>query len=98
MRKLAQKHYLNHVLPRGLALQELLKFCIKSVTDELGNDPVLSRHCQYLLLVKQGLSQKQISNQLGLSREHISRTYRRKSVELLAEELLSVIKNNQFNG
>lgn len=96
VRKLANKYYVKHVLPRGLALHELLEFCIKRLTEELGNDPVLGRHCMYLSLVQKGLRQKQISKELGLSREHVSRVYRRKAIELLAEELLSVMKYVQF--
>jgi len=98
MRKLAKKYYVKHVLPCGFALQELLGYCIKKLTEELGNDPILGRHCKYLSLVQKGLSQKQISKELGLSREHVSRVYRPKATELLAEELLHVIKAGQFNG
>lgn len=96
VRKLAKKYYMKNVLPRGLALHELLGFCIKRLTEELGNDPVLGRHCMYLSLVQKGLRQKQISKEFGLSREHVSRVYRRKAIELLAEELLSVMKYVQF--
>ena len=98
VRKLAKKYYLKHVLPRGLALHELLGYCIKKLTEELGSDPVLGRHCRYLSLVQKGLSQRQISKELGLSREHVSRVYRPKAIELLAEELLHIIKAGQFNG
>jgi hypothetical protein len=98
VRLLAQKHYKSHVLPRGFALQKLLKFCIQRITGELGGDPVLSRSCQYLTLVSKGLSQNKISSELGLSREHIGRLYRRKAIELLAEDLLHVIKTGQYDG
>jgi CRP-like cAMP-binding protein len=98
VRKLAKEYYLEHVLPRGLALHELLGYCIKKLTEELGSDPVLDRHCKYLSLVQKGLSQKQISKELGLSREHVSRVYRPKAIELLAEELLHVIKAGHFSS
>ena len=79
VRKLAKKYYMKNVLPHGLALHELLGYCIKKLTEELGSDPVLGRHCKYLSLVQKGLNQKKISKELGLSREHVSRVYRRKA-------------------
>lgn len=97
VRKLAKKYYLKHVLPRGFALQQLLGYCINKLTEELDSDPVLGRHCKYLSLVQKGLNQKQISKELGLSREHVSKVYRPKAIELLAEELLHIIKVGQFD-
>jgi len=48
----------------------------------------------YLDLLVKGLSCQEISKQLGLSREHVSRVYRKKAVELVTEEFLSVVKRS----
>jgi len=62
----------GHLLPRGLALREILITCVERIASDLGGDRGLSRACQYLVLLKEGLSCQEISNELGLSREHVS--------------------------
>jgi len=86
--KVARDRYDGRVLRRGFALRELLIACVEKVTSDLGGEPALSRDCQYLVLLKEGLSCRQISRQLGLSREHVSRVYRRRALELVTEEFL----------
>jgi len=66
--RLAKEHYNSHVLPRGLALRTVLVACIERVINDLSKEPALSRACRYLALLKQGLSCRQISAELGLSR------------------------------
>ena len=68
---------------------------VERLARDLGGEPALSRACQYLILLKEGLSCQQISHELGLSREHVSRVYRRKALELLTQEFLSTIKNGR---
>ena len=89
--RLAKNRYDGHVLPRGLALRELILSCVNQVTNDAGKDPGLSRACQYLHLRATGLSCRQISDQMHLSREHVSRFYRRKALALLTERFLSMI-------
>ena len=92
--KLAEDKYEGHILPRGLALHEILIECITKISTELSNEPNLTRACNYLDLLVKGLSCQEISKQLGLSREHVSRVYRKKAVELVTEALLSVVKRS----
>jgi len=92
--RLAKERYSSHVLPRGLALRTVLVACIEKVTNDLSSEPALARACRYLALLKQGLSCRQISAELGLSREHVSRVYRLKAFELVTTIFLSVIKSN----
>ncbi|MFC1901850.1 hypothetical protein ACFLX3_02860 [Chloroflexota bacterium] len=47
--------------------------------------------------MKKGLTCRKISNELGISREHVSRVYRRRAIELLVEEFYNVIKDNYEN-
>ena len=92
--KLAEAKYEGHILPRGLALHEILIECITKISAELSNEPNLARACNYLDLLVKGLSCQEISKQLGLSREHVSRVYRKKAIELVTEEFLSVVKRS----
>jgi hypothetical protein len=90
--RLAKERYSSHVLPRGLALRTVLVACIEKVVNDLSSEPALARTCRYLSLLKQGLNCRQISAELGLSREHVSRVYRLKAFELVTTVFLSVIK------
>jgi hypothetical protein len=92
--ELAESKYEGHILPCGLALHEILIECITKITTDLSNEPNLARACNYLDLLVKGLSCQEISKQLGLSREHVSRVYRKKAVELATEEFLSVVKRS----
>ena len=77
----------------GLALREVLVSCVDNVVDDLDGEPSLSRECRYLTMLKNGLNTRQISGELGLSREHVSRVYRRRALELVTIEFLSVVKS-----
>jgi len=93
--RLAVEEYAGHTLPRGLALHDTLLTCLEKVASELGNEPGLARACQYLHLLSEGLSCSEISRRFGLSREHVSRIYRRKAIELVTEEFLSIVRNGK---
>jgi hypothetical protein len=96
--KLARERYSIHILPRGLALRAVLVDCIEKVVNDLSKEPGLARACRYLALLKQGLSCRQISEELGLSREHVSRVYRLKALELVTTEFHSVVKSNSASS
>ena len=93
--KLARERYSSHILPRGLALREVLAGCIERVVNDVAEERGLSRACQYLVGLKQGLSCKQISSGMGLCREHVSRVYRPRALELVTNEFLSIVKRCQ---
>ena len=93
--KLASENYSGHVFPRGLALHDTLLTCIERISSELGDEIRLTRACRYLELKVDGLSCKEIARQLGLSREHTSRVYRRKALEVLAEEFFNMVKKDR---
>ena len=93
VKRMAREKYGSHLLPRGFALREILLECIDKVVSEVGSEPGLSRACQYLELLTRGLTRRQISSQIGLSREHTSRVYRKKALELLTEEFLTTVRN-----
>ena len=93
VRNLANTKYKDKYHPSGLALRETLISCIDHVAKDMGNEPGLSRPCQYLLLARKGLNCTQISKEFSLSREHVSRVYRKQALELLADSLRSFIRN-----
>jgi len=93
VKELAKEHYQAQLHPRGIALRETLVYCIDKIAIDMGNEPGSYRLCQYLLLAKQGLSCRQISKGFGLSREQVSRVYRRRALELLADKLRSLNRN-----
>lgn len=91
--RLAATQYSGRLLPRGLALHDMLLACVDKILTELRNDPALARACTYLQLTLQGKTCKEISKELGLSREHVSRVYRQKAIELVTEEFLHTVRN-----
>ncbi|MBN2098191.1 MAG: hypothetical protein JW753_01195 [Dehalococcoidia bacterium] len=90
---LASTRYANKIMPRGLALREVILNCIESLGEELGTEPTLSRCCRYLELRSQGVSCRQIGKELKLSREHVSRMVRKQALHLLAEAFLATTRN-----
>ncbi len=91
IQRLAEERYDEHLLPRGLALRDILLASAQKVSTELSNEPGLTRACRYLDLLVKGLRCQEISRQLGLSREHTSRKYRKKAVALVTEEFIHLI-------
>jgi signal recognition particle subunit SEC65 len=93
--KLFAEKYRGRLLPRGLALHDVLTTCVKRVSSELSSEPRLARACNYLRLVAAGANGREICEQLGLSREHISRVYRKQAIELVTEQFLSIVNNGK---
>lgn len=89
------EQYGGHLLPRGLALHDILIDCVERVSTELRNEPGLRKACTYLKLVANGANYREISKQLGLSREHVSRVYRKKAIELVTEEFIRNLKQDK---
>ncbi len=90
--KLANERYLDKIMPRGLALRNVITECVSKICAEVGDEPGSVRACRYLSLRATGLKCRDISAKLGLAREHVSRTVRKRALELLAEEFLSVTR------
>lgn len=92
--RLAAEQYSGRLLPRGLALHDTLSACVDKVLTELNDEPALARACTYLQLLLQDKTCREISRQLGLSREHVSRLYRKRALELVTEEFRSTVRNS----
>ena len=93
--KLAKDKYAGQTLPRGVALRDILMQCVDAVVSEVGDEPGLARVCEYLKLSLKGLSNKEISKQMDRCREHVSRAYRKKALELVTEKFLYVVRKRR---
>ena len=98
VREVAEGHCKGSIYPRGLALRKIIISCIDRIVIDLGDEPKFHKPCKYLALMEEGMTCRQISKELGISREHVSRVYRRRAIELLVEEFYNVIKDDQETG
>jgi len=92
--RLAIERYNGRLMAKGLALREVLGGCVERVVGDIANEPALRREREYLESLRDGLSCKEASKRLGLSREHVSRVYRRRALQLLTEEFLCLTKRS----
>ena len=88
VREIAAMKYAQKTLPNGLALQQLIFESVGRLTSDLAGDRVFSRTCKFLELCCKGLTRRQISRELGLSREYVCRTIRPQALELLAQAII----------
>jgi hypothetical protein len=93
--RLANKEFRGNILVRGLALREVLVDCIDRIIEQGDSERGLHNTCEFLRLVKEGMSLTAIGKTLGVSREHVTRVYKRKAVELLTEIFLSTIRDGR---
>jgi AraC-like DNA-binding protein len=91
--RLAKNEYYGCILPRGQALRQLLLVCIEQVMSDGSEEHCLLKACQYLQLRRNGYGCQQISAEMGLSREHVSRHYRKQALDLVLESFLHRIEN-----
>lgn len=92
LERLANEKYRDKIMPRGLALREVIAECVNKISAEVGSEPGLEKACRYLDLRAKGVKCCDISSELGLAREHVSRTVRKRALELLSEEFLSMTR------
>jgi hypothetical protein len=92
----AVSEFNGNALVRGLALKHTLLDCVDRIILELSGEPGLAKTCQFLKLIKEGHSVTAISRSLSLSREHVTRIYKRKAVELVTQEFLSTIGHSRL--
>jgi AraC-like DNA-binding protein len=94
--RLAGEKYRGQILPRGLALRCILLDCVDQVCAQLADEPGLAKPRDYLRLRADGYTCKDISRQLSLSREHVSREIRPKALQLLAEQFIAVTTEGRY--
>lgn len=90
VQRLASEKYADRIMARGLALRHVISECVARICTELADEPVLAKPCRYLDLRAKGFKCTEAAAEIGLTREHVSRTIRPKALGLLLEEFLSV--------
>jgi AraC-like DNA-binding protein len=76
-------------LTRGCALRDLLKVCLDRVADN-SNGPF----ADFARAYAEQTPIARIARQLGMSRPHLSRAYRTRLVAMVADELVTEIRQN----
>jgi hypothetical protein len=94
--KRAISEFKGNALARGLALKHTLIDCVDRIILEMSGEPGLAKTCQFLKLIKEGHSVTAISKSLSLSREHVTRIYKRKAIELVTQEFLNTIGHSRL--
>jgi len=90
--RLAEEEFRNYSVKRGMALKKALTGCIDKIVTN-GKDKVgLRKICQFVELIKGGQTLTDISKALGVSRERVSTSYKRKAVELVTQDFLDLVK------
>lgn len=95
VQRLAADKYRDRIMPRGLALRDIVSGCVDRIVAEVANEPRLDRAAKYLVLRSRGLSGQRIAAELRLSREHVARTVRRQALQLLLEQFLLMTRGGQ---
>jgi len=95
IQKLAEREFADYFLKRGLALRKALVVCINRITAQGKDEPGLQKICKFLELINQGQNLTEISRALGLSRERITKSYKKKGVELVTQEFMNLVKTRK---
>jgi hypothetical protein len=98
IKRLAEREFKDNGLGRGLALKHTLLTCVDKITLELDGELGLTKTCQFLKFIRQGYSITSISKSLGLSREHVTRHYKKKAVELVTQEFLRIAGHSNLSS
>jgi len=95
IQRLAKKEFQGDILIRGLALRQVLVDCIERIIEQGNSERGLHNTCEFLRLVREGMGLTAIAKTLGVSREHVTRVYKKKAVELLTRIFLSTIRDGR---
>jgi len=87
---LARSRYVSSVHPRAVALRDLLDATVQAVLSELDGERGLREVREFLALYRAGATVTRASRTLGLSREHCSRTVKKKALVLVAEKFVQI--------
>ncbi len=87
---LARSRYASSVHPRAVALRDLLDATVQAVLSELDGERGLREVREFLALYRAGATVTKASSTLGMSREHCSRTVKKKALILVAEKFVQL--------
>ena len=92
LEELAQSKFPNGIVARGRALNELVNECLREIEAELDGHSGVVNLKEFVVLTRKGMKAVDISKEIGISREHASRSYKRTLVELLTYKLLTKLR------
>ena len=69
--------------------------CIDKIIEEGNNVLGLQKTCELLKLLKEGQNLTDISKALDVSREQVSKSYKKKAVELVTQEFVELAKSGR---
>jgi len=87
---LARTRYAACVHPQAVALRDMIDVAVRVVLGELQGEAGLRAVREFLALYRSGATVRQASKKLGLSREHCSRTVKKKAIALVAEKFMQL--------
>jgi len=86
----ARSCYGSSVYPRAVALRDVIDASVQAVLSELEGDLGLREVREFLVLYRSGATVTTASRSLGVSREHCSRTVKKKALVLVAEKFIQL--------
>jgi hypothetical protein len=92
LERLAKAKYPRSVVARGRALYDLLQDCLLEIENELDGHAGVAKLKSFIGLTRHGQGVTNASRALGLSPEHVSRSFKRELVQLLAEKLIVILR------
>ncbi len=90
--KRALAEYPDGVVSRGRALRDLINECLSEIEQELDGLSGVAKLKLFTSHTREGKGLTQASHSIGVSREHASRTFKRKLIELLTDKMLIKLK------
>lgn len=87
---LARARHASSVHPRALALRDVLDSTVEAVLSDLDGERGLREVREFLALYRSGATVTKASRTLGRSREHCSRTLKKKALVLVAEKFVQL--------
>lgn len=87
---LARSHHASSIHPRAVALRDVLEATVNAVLSELQGERGLRAVREFLSLYRSGATVTKASKTLGMSREHCSRTVKKKALTLVAQKFMQL--------
>jgi hypothetical protein len=87
---LARSHYASSVHPRAVALRNVLEAAVQAVLSDLQGEQGVRAVREFLFLYRSGATVTAASKTLGISREHCSRTVKKKALTVVAEKFVQL--------
>ncbi|MFC1956594.1 hypothetical protein ACFLWZ_08825 [Chloroflexota bacterium] len=88
----AKAKYPSGVVAKGRYLNALTLECIREIEEELNGHAGVAKLKAFITLTREGRGVSEAGRALGLSPEHVCRSFKRDLVRLLAEKLMLTLR------